>query len=499
MSATGWIVRERARSLQRHVEFTDIVIVGGSLSAYAAAAGALQTNPELGVVVLDPHSPHEQSEDEEQLVSQWIWLPTVLPVIRQRIDAECPGLLQHARRKNDSWIWPQVVEDTSPRFHHYQTHATTWMRRWLDFGLVEVEPARSPGESCEALAVDTTGGLGTLVRPANGKTWRELLRAFLERQAHIRYQCRVRNAVAAEAGGYDLELGGGLCMGHLRARRALILGDGKIGTVALGPQEAPAVLWKHDHATHVSQLSQFVVDQGAAVRTLPLNQQLVGQAWSDHQLARQLDSLPAILVVDRNGRRVLDEHAPMTARARLQLHWDAAAREYPYQILFALWDQETYQTATRVLPTDPSLVSTADSVYALAALLSEHVAPDFATNLRVTLQRGGACGDTEGLKGRPNCREFAGTLLHAARLSAVQMDAQPALVVDAHGRVARAQPLSATDTHLRGLFAIGSTACQPFVSYLGGGMSGLPASHDLGMHLFAGDQAGAMGALESLH
>ena len=116
----------------------------------------------------------------------------------------------------------------------------------------------------------------------------------------------------------------------------------------------------------------------------------------------------SMLMVNRFGRRAVNEKAPYNERTQAHFQWDPLRGEYPNLLLFMIWDEAVVLSPERTIfrwpvPTDPTrtrdYLITVDSLEELAGPLSEHLEqiethtggarldPAFTANLMHTIAR----------------------------------------------------------------------------------------------------------------
>ena len=86
----------------------------------------------------------------------------------------------------------------------------------------------------------------------------------------------------------------------------------------------------------------------------------MSHAWWDQVVAELAVRVPqtikdvyepfgdSMVIVDRQGRRVVNEKVPYNERSQVHFHWDPVRREYPNLLLFMVWDEAVASS------TDPS-------------------------------------------------------------------------------------------------------------------------------------------------
>jgi 3-oxosteroid 1-dehydrogenase len=115
----------------------------------------------------------------------------------------------------------------------------------------------------------------------------------------------------------------------------------------------------------------------------------------------------SMLMVNRFGRRVVNEKAPYNERAQVHFQWDAHRGEYPNLLLFMIFDEAVVQSPERTIfrwpvPTDSrprKYILTVDTLEELGRSLGERLAglasrtgaaalgDDFDANLAATVER----------------------------------------------------------------------------------------------------------------
>jgi succinate dehydrogenase/fumarate reductase flavoprotein subunit len=123
----------------------------------------------------------------------------------------------------------------------------------------------------------------------------------------------------------------------------------------------------------------------------------------------------SMLMVNRFGRRAVNEKAPYNERTQAHFVWDPLRGEYPNLLLFMLWDADVVASPERTIfrwpvPTDPTrerdYLIKVDSLADLADRLGEHLEKlahhtggveldeHFTENLRATVERFNAMAST---------------------------------------------------------------------------------------------------------
>jgi 3-oxosteroid 1-dehydrogenase len=146
----------------------------------------------------------------------------------------------------------------------------------------------------------------------------------------------------------------------------------------------------------------------------------MSQAWWDQVVVEHAVTVPStirdvysahgdsMLMVNRFGRRVVNEKAVYNERGQIHAVWDPTRGEYPNMLLFMIWDDAVVQNAEPSrfrwpVPfadeTPPPFVFSADSLDALAQEIDRRLAdlephtgrarldPDFTDELRTTIER----------------------------------------------------------------------------------------------------------------
>jgi succinate dehydrogenase/fumarate reductase flavoprotein subunit len=314
--------------------------------------------------------------------------------------------------------------------------------------------------------------------------------------------------VAAAEGDLDIAAAGGVafCSGgftHNPEMRAAYLGGHVLGGCAALTNEGDFQLMARGLGIPLMQMDAAWMAPMVLERALARDPEMMGI------FAVAGDSL---IIVNRDGRRVVNEKAPYHDRTRLMHTWDPHGAAYPNFLLFAVWDQRTADRfpgsflGNFIPPADSPLQSTVVTGQTLAELadaLDERLerlgdgargmrlSPEFAAGLAETVARFNAFArngrDEDFRRGEtPISIAFHGppaddndlpnpTMYpladegpyHATILAPGALDTKGGPRTDAAGRV-----LGPDDRPVPGLFALGNAAAQPTGhSYPSGGMT----------------------------
>jgi succinate dehydrogenase/fumarate reductase flavoprotein subunit len=303
------------------------------------------------------------------------------------------------------------------------------------------------------------------------------------------------------------------------AARAVVFGSGGF---AHNPQMRAAYLGGHvlgGCAALTNEGDFQLMARGLGIPLMQMDAAWMAPMVLERALARDPDMMgifavpgDSLIIVNRDGRRVVNEKAPYHDRTRLMHAWDPHGAAYPNFLLFAVWDQRTAERfpgsflGNFIPPADSPLrstVDTADTLQQLAAAVDARLArlgrgargmrlsADFAAGLEATIRRfngfartgvdedfrrgetpievafhGPVADDNDGPNGTLFPLAETGPY-HATILAPGALDTKGGPRTDPAGRV-----LGPDDRPVAGLYALGNAAAQPTGhAYPSGGMT----------------------------
>lgn len=497
----------------------DVVVVGsgaagGAAAATAAAAGA-------SVVVLEKANFTGGTTAKSGGV---LWVPDN-PLMRNRgIDDPREAALRYMARSG----YPTLYQPASPTLGlpaatfrllaAFYDGGREALDRLGEIGAIEITPVDYPDYYADL--PEDEAPLGRVVQPRFPDGWRRgidptggqllvdgLERAAVQHGAQVRLGHEVVHLVRAEDGAVvGLEVRTGLRTVLIGARQAVIFGSGGFihdpelrRAYLRGPVMGGAAA-----ETATGDFVRIGIEVGAQLGNM-------AHAWWDQVVVEHAITVPAtikdvyspfgdsMLMVNKYGRRVVNEKAVYNERSQVHFHWEPSRYEYPNLLLFMIWDQAVADNPEPSrfrwpipLPGDPlpGFVASAPTLAELAASLrrrlvrlADHtggatMADDFDEQLASSIERFDAMAsqgrDIDFWRGESQIeRTWAGSPrpglpsaamaplsasgpYYAVILGAGALDTKGGPVIDEHGRV-----LSVGGDPIPGLYGAGNCIAAP--------------------------------------
>lgn len=515
---------------------TDVVIVGGGAAGCTAAFAAASNNAH--VTLLDK-APILGGTSRKSGGATWI--PNNFLLRSQGIEDSKADCLRYMSR----FAYPELYTPAGPTFgleslpykllEAFYDHGALMIDRLRNAGVMDFEqhtlgPGGPPSpDYAEHLpenkvpagrALASLDSTGHSMRGGRGSRIIDSIESWLiARGSTILTAHRVVQLIMQDGRCVGVEAESAGKRFKIRARRGVIFSTG-------GYAHNPELLRRHQTFVYgscaVPQATGDFLDIAAAVgarsgamHTAWRTQVVLEEALQNPVLARAVYLVPAdsMLLVNKRGRRVVNEKRNYNDRSRIHYVFDPTGAEFPNQLLFMVFDsraRDRYAGSYPIPPVDETgyliqgqtFTELARNISARLDTLREHIgvsapAPDFATTLSNSVSRFNefassgrdldfnrglnkydrdwqgyfsvvrqGSGDDSVAPPNPTMRPLSGQgPYYAIILSAGVLDTSGGPLIDERARV-----LGVNDKPIPGLFGAGNCIASPTrEAYLGGG------------------------------
>ena len=502
-------------------EVVDVVVVGSGVAAFAAALAAARRGAE--VLMLEKASTLGGTTAKS---SATMWLPNN-PLMRAHglVDERDAALRYMARAASPATYHPDhptlgLGENQHAQLAALYDHGSAAFEELVELDAIPYDPESMPGfPDYHADYPEDAAPVGRSIKmwlppdytfgvdATGGQRMIDAMQAAAEKLGvRIRTDARVAHVVRDESGAVVAVEARVRTTTHLvGARRGVVFGTGgflhdaaKAAAFLRGPVFGGAAV---EGAT--GDFIDIAGEVGAQLGNMSFawwDQVVLGAALRTRSTLRDAvyPSGDSMMIVDRHGRRVMNEKMPYNERGQVHFHWDPDTRTYPNLLLFMVFDDATARDARPVrhrYPTPLSEDSEIDTITAatwteLADRVREQVdviaahtggfalAEDFADGLRAQvacfdeMARAGIDGEhrrgetpierawapTPRHPEQPNAtmHEFGEGPYHCILLGPGALDTKGGPVTDAAGRV-----LDRDDHPIPGLYGAGNCVASP--------------------------------------